>query len=113
MPESGKRSGNPLPSPADLAEYETLVPGAAARLFAAFEAQSAHRRDMEAKAQAAQITQIQRGQCYGLVIGLVAIISGSLTAIFGSGLAGGFIGGGGVIGLVSVFVLGRVGKKKS
>ena len=39
--------------------------------------------------------------------GMTAIISGALTAYHGSQWAGGFIGGGGVIGLVSVFVLGR------
>ena len=55
-----------------------------------------------------QIVVTYLGQVFGLIIGLTAIISGSLTAYHGSPLAGGFIGGGGVIGLVSVFVLGRL-----
>lgn len=63
---------------------------------------------MEVKAQEAHIADTRRGQILGLIIGLTAIVSGSLTAAFGSAWAGGFIGGGGVIGLVSVFVLGRL-----
>jgi hypothetical protein len=47
------------------------------------------------------------GQVFGLVISLVSVVSGALTALCGHEWAGGFIGGGGVVGLVSVFVIGR------
>ncbi len=53
-----------------------------------------------------QIIVTYLGQVFGFLIGMTAIISGVLTAYNGSQWAGGFIGGGGVIGLVSVFVLG-------
>jgi uncharacterized membrane protein len=103
--------GGLLPEPQILAEFDKVVPGMAARLLAAFEKQAEHRREMEAKAQAAQIADTRRGQVFGLIIGLAALVGGSLTAVYASGtageIAGGFIGGGGVIGLVSVFVLGR------
>jgi hypothetical protein len=62
---------------------------------------------MERKALQAQIFVAYLGQSFGLGIGMTAIISGALTAYHGSQWAGGFIGGGGVLGLVSVFVLGR------
>jgi uncharacterized membrane protein len=106
-PQKTVRSGDVLPSPELLREYNTIVPGAAERILAAFEQQAEHRRTMEAKDLEARIADTRRGQLYGLLIGLTAIVSGALTAIYGSALAGGFIGGGGVIGLVSVFVLGR------
>jgi len=106
-PQRTVRPGGVLPPPEILAEYDKIVPGSAARILDAFEKQSEHRRALEIKAQEAQIADTRRGQIFGLVIGLTAIISGSVTAIYGSELAGGFIGGGGVIGLVSVFVLGR------
>jgi hypothetical protein len=67
----------------------------------------AHLREMDRRALRAQIVVTYLGQIFGLVIGMTAIISGAVTAYHGSQWAGGFIGGGGVIGLVSVFVLGR------
>src|ERR1043166_1237819 len=82
-------------------------PEIAKELLKEFQAYSAHLREMDRKALQAQIVVTYLGQVFGLLIGLTAIISGALTAYHGSQWAGGFIGGGGVIGLVSVFVLGR------
>ncbi len=45
---------------------------------------------------------------YGLIIGMFAITAGSVTAISGAELPGGFIGTGGVIGLVALFVKGQL-----
>jgi len=104
----------PQPKPVDLkALLDTIVkiapssPEIAKDLLKEFQAYSFHLREMDRKALQAQIVVTYLGQVFGLIIGLAAIISGSLTAYHGSPLAGGFIGGGGVIGLVSVFVLGR------
>jgi uncharacterized membrane protein len=82
-------------------------PDIAKDLLKEFQAYSAHLREMDRKALQAQINVTYLGQLFGLIIGMTAIISGALTAYHGSQWAGGFIGGGGVIGLVSVFVLGR------
>jgi uncharacterized membrane protein len=102
-------SAGGLPDPSILARYEKLVPGSAANILAAFQAESAHRRKLEEIAQAAQIADTRRGQFFGLLIGLAAIVSGAVTAIYGHEWAGGFIGAGGVgvIGVVGVFVRGR------
>jgi uncharacterized membrane protein len=82
-------------------------PEIAKELLKEFQSYSEHLREMDRKALRAQIVVTYLGQVFGLVIGMTAIISGALTAYHGSQWAGGFIGGGGVIGLVSVFVLGR------
>ena len=82
-------------------------PEIANALLKEFQTYSAHLREMDRIALQGQIAVTYRGQIFGLIIGMTAIISGALTAYFGSQWAGGFIGGGGVIGLVSVFVLGR------
>ena len=82
-------------------------PELASELLKEFRAHSEHLRDMDRKSIQAQIIVTYLGQVFGLIIGVTAIISGALTAYHGSEWAGGFIGGGGVIGLVSVFVLGR------
>jgi uncharacterized membrane protein len=47
------------------------------------------------------------GQIFALLIGLTAILVGGVCALNGANLAASIIGGGGVIGLVSVFVYGR------
>jgi uncharacterized membrane protein len=82
-------------------------PEIANELLNEFKKNSEHLREMDRKALSAQITITYIGQLFGLIIGMTAIISGAIIASLGSQWAGGFIGGGGVIGLVSVFVLGR------
>ncbi|HTU16753.1 MAG TPA: hypothetical protein VMG10_01720 [Gemmataceae bacterium] len=102
------------PKPVDLKalldKIEKIAPSSpeiAKDLLKEFQTYSAHLREMDRKALQAQIVVTYLGQVFGLVIGMTAIICGALTAYHGSQWAGGFIGGGGVIGLVSVFVLGR------
>src|SRR5207302_219214 len=82
-------------------------PDLAKQMMDEFVKQSDHLREMDRKALEAQIRITYLGQIFGLVIGMTAIISGAVIASQGAQWAGGFIGGGGVIGLVSVFVLGR------
>lgn len=100
------------PKPYDLKELlskilSTSDPQILAVLLKEFQEYSAHLRDMDRRSLRAQIISTYLGQVFGLIIGITAIVSGALTAYHGSPMAGGFIGGGGVIGLVSVFVLGR------
>jgi uncharacterized membrane protein len=82
-------------------------PEVAKELLKEFQAHSEHMRQMDKKALQAQIIVTYLGQIFGLIIGMTAILCGAFTAYHGSQWAGGFIGGGGVVGLVSVFVLGR------
>ena len=51
--------------------------------------------------------EARMGQTCAVFIGSIAIIAGSVISVLGAPWAGAAIGGGGVIGLVSVFVLGR------
>ena len=82
-------------------------PEMAKDLLKEFQKYSEHLREMDRIALQGQIRLNYLGQVFGFLIGMTAIISGAVTAYHGSEWAGGFIGGGGVIGLVSVFVLGR------
>jgi len=77
-------------------------------------AEAEHRRGIENRAVDAEIAgsnknhaERARGQHYALVIGVVAILSGTAAACRGHDLTGSLIGGGGVVGLVTVFVQGR------
>jgi len=100
-----------FPDPGVLGAYEKVLPGSADRLLKAFETQAEHRRKMEADTLALTTRNIRVGQLCGLVIGLVCVLSGATIAALGNEWSGSIIGGGGVIGLVSVFVAGHVAKK--
>ena len=109
----------PLPPPSVLAQYEKVSPGTAERIISIAEKEQQHRHAMQGKLVDSQVEDARRernerrlGQIFGLIIGVFAIGAGSLTAILGSQIAGGFIGTTGVGGLVSVFVLGRRGKEQ-
>lgn len=102
-----KLSHGPIPSPEILQQYENLQPGLATKIIEWADQEKNHRHSIEKTGQEANIQEIRTGQNYGLIIGVITIISGSVTAIMGAEVAGGFIGTGGVVGLVATFVYGR------
>ena len=104
----------PLPPPDVLAKYDELHPGLAERIVGMAEREQGHRHQCELGAlnqelrnHEARNREAFRGQLFGFLIGSIAIVAGSNTAALGAQWPGGFIGGGGVIGLVAVFILGR------
>ena len=96
----------PIPPPQILQQYEQIVPGAAERILKMAENQSKHRHTMEKKIINANISNEKKGLNFGFIIGLFAITVGLICTFIGQPLPGSFIGGGGVIGLVLVFVYG-------
>jgi uncharacterized membrane protein len=72
------------------------------------EAEQSHRHTMEREVVSSTFEEGKRGQHYALAIGTIAIVAGAITSIFGAPWPGGLIGGGGVIGLVAVFIYGRM-----
>lgn len=106
-----KAYSGPVPSPEVLKEYEQIAPGFAERLLSMAEQEQSHRHECERRAleqnienHQARSREISRGQHYGLAIGLTAITAGATLAFHGHDLPGGFIGTGGVIGLVVAFL---------
>jgi hypothetical protein len=102
-----------FPTPEALDEYERRIPGFGKILV---DEAVKHREALEKAEERAHILAkarleyeveiMKRGQICGLAIGIVAILAGCLTAALGGApFAGGFVGGGGVIGLVAVFLL--------
>ena len=68
---------------------------------------------MEKKALDAEIESLRkeaedtkRGQIFGFIIGVAAVISGTASAVMGAQWAGALIGGG-LVSLVSAFIVGR------
>jgi hypothetical protein len=64
-------------------------------------------REQNKQALEAEIRTTLIGQILGFAIGVIAIGCGTYCGVSGAQITGSFIGSGGVIGLVSVFVLGR------
>lgn len=101
----------PIPHPNDLAKYEQVLPGSAERILCMAEKQSEHRRTLESHVIQSGIRKSERGLLFGLIIGITAIVIGGTCALFGKEIAASFIGGGGIAGLVSVFVIGSQQQK--
>lgn len=104
----------PFPSPQMLRDYAASFPDVPERLMALVEEEAKLRRSIELKQVAAALEdqradrlERRRGQWLGFGIGVIAIVAGAITASLGQPWPGGIIGSAGVVGLVSVFVLGR------
>lgn len=104
----------PIPDPETLARYEAIKPGLADRIVRMAEEYGTHRRSLQDKSIDAQIVdaksdrkEARLGQIFALIIGLTAISAGTYAAVHNAQVTGSIIGGGGVIGLVSVFIFGR------
>lgn len=104
----------PLPPPQDLDRYNQIQPGFAERLLAMAESEAVHRRDLERKQVDAQGTdlvayhrEVRSGQVCATIIALSALAAGAYAATHGGQIAGALIGGGGLAGLVTAFVVGR------
>ena len=103
----------PLPQWEDLEKYGQIIPNGADRIMTMAEKQQEHRMALETKAIGEQLSQSKRGQNFGLLIGLTAILGGVSCILLGHEWSGAFLGGGGLTGLVSVFVIGKSKQSKS
>jgi len=77
----------PLPPPHILSQYNQIVPGAAERIITMAESQSQHRQRIEDKVIESDIRNSRLGLHYGLIIGLVAVIGGTVCILNGHGVA--------------------------
>lgn len=97
----------PLPPPDLLEHYQRIQPDLVERLMRLTEAEAAHRHELETQALAASERIEGRGQRYGLLIGLAALAVAALALFLGFENAAMTIGGTTVVGLATVFVVGR------
>ena len=98
----------PLPPPALLEGYDRLLPGSAERILSMAEASLQHQQEMERDALEHDAAEIHRGQIFGLTIGITALLAAVVALAMGSQIVAGVIGGSTVVGLVSVFIVGRL-----
>jgi uncharacterized membrane protein len=96
----------PLPPPAILAQYDSVVPGAAERILKMAEEQSKHRRDLESQVIAADIANARKGLMFGFIIGVVGLLAALIAALYGKEWVGSVLGVGTLVSLVGTFVYG-------
>jgi uncharacterized membrane protein len=119
VPDKGKREqlrqiyfeiqshAGPLPQPEALAKYENVLPGLAERIVRMAENQSSHRIKLEDVTVNSQLGESKRGQLFGLIVGIFALMVALALGLSGQGIAASFIGSFDIVGLVAVFVTGR------
>ena len=102
----------PIPPPEMLRQYDEIQPGLAERIISMAEQQSAHRRILEKRVVSSNELRALIGQVMAFVIALFGIGSGvylamhdkpteGLTAILGT-----------LVGIVGVFVYGKMAQRK-
>ncbi|MBY0458111.1 MAG: DUF2335 domain-containing protein [Gemmataceae bacterium] len=72
-----------LPDPATLDAYNKISPDCLKQILAVFVAEAEHQRRLESEALRARITFARRGQIFGLVIGVAAILCGTTAVLDG------------------------------
>lgn len=109
--QSSSHSG-PLPSPDDLKKYDIIIPNGADRIMVMAERQNQHRIDIEKAVVKSNNAQSSTGQWMGFILGLVCISASVFLGIYDQPWLGGILGGSTIIGLVTVFVLGKKAQKE-
>ena len=107
-----KHFSGPLPPPEILGLYNAVVPGMAERLLTAFEAQQAHRHQLELETVRNGIWRSRNGLWCGLAVALGALIVAGAAIVTRQQIAGAIIGGGTLVGIVTLFVTGQRSQRK-
>lgn len=97
----------PLPPPRALEEFRTLVPDAPERIFAQWEAESAHRRKYEQDALAAATLKDRRGQYAAAAFALSALGLAAFCVWMGQPVVATILGGGTIAAVVGAFLYQR------
>jgi len=96
----------PLPHPSELEVYESILPGAAERIFAMVENQSNHRQRLENIALSIEGRNSLLGLITGGFIGIVGLCIAGYCIYAGHDKAGMALGGGTLVSLVVPFIYG-------
>ena len=102
----------PLPSPDMLRKYNDAHPEAAAIILRVFQEQGEHRRKLEAAVVGKGIMRADRGQVFGFVIAMTALVGGVLLLLFNKSIEGYSTIGTGFTALVAAFTIGRISQAR-
>lgn len=102
----------PLPDPETLDRYNQIVPNGAERIFAQFEAQTAHRHDIERRVVRSNVFCQKFGSLSAFVLGAIAIGGGLYLAYAGRSLIGFGAFFTGLSSLVVVYIVSKHAQQK-
>ena len=102
----------PIPSPEMLKQYDEIYPGLSKEIVENAFSETKHRHKLEKEALPAEIHMKKLGQIFGFIIALFGIGGAILLAYIGHDTVAAVIGGTTVLGLVSVFVIGKKSSSK-
>ena len=110
--QSASSFSGPLPPPTLLDEYSKVVKNGAERIMKMAESQSGHRIELEKHTIKEELRQSSNGQKYGFILGFIGLLLAFCLAMFGHDTVAGIFGTTTIIGLVTVFVIGRKKQQK-
>jgi uncharacterized membrane protein len=96
----------PLPHPEILSNYDQILPGAAERILAMAESQSAHRQNLEVKYLAAESRNSLLGIICALFLGLLGLSASGICIYAGHGWPAAALRGATIGSLVGSFIYG-------
>jgi len=97
----------PLPHPFIIERYDQVVPGAAERILAAFEKQSAHRQELEKRVIEADILNERLGLGSAFLLTIFLIVVGTYITTTGYPYVGGIIFSTTIAAVVSITLFKR------
>jgi uncharacterized membrane protein len=102
----------PIPPPEILKGYNGVLKNGAERIVIMAENQSNHRMQLEDHAIKEELRQSRLGQVFGFILGLVGFGLATILAMYDHETIAGIFGTTTIIGLVTVFVLGKRAQHK-
>ncbi len=103
----------PIPHPDILYRYNQMVPDAAERIFVMAEKEAPHRHNLENKTLDVLSRQLRLGQILGFTMGIATLTITMVALVLGYENVAIALGSTTVIGLVAVFVTGRMVNNKN
>lgn len=97
----------PLPPPSILGDYNSIIPNGAERIMKMAENQSSHRIDLEKHAIKEELRQSKNGQIFGFILAILGMLIAFGLASLGHDTVAGIFGTTTIIGLVTIFVIGK------
>ncbi|MGQ3130665.1 MAG: DUF2335 domain-containing protein [Flavobacteriales bacterium] len=102
----------PMPPPILFTEYNEVIKDGAERVFEMAQKQVLHRMQLENYAIKEELKQSRNGQLFGFVLSLTGLSLATLFAMSDREMLAGIFGTTTVIGLVTVFVIGKRMRQK-
>ena len=108
-----KHHSGPLPDSDTIIAYDSVIPNGADRIMIMAEKQQDHRIAMENKVVGHQLGESRLGQIFGFVLCMISLGCSTYLGYSGHEAIGAVMGGTTIIGLATIFVLGKKPKNEN